>query len=157
MTPSELCVRRFLDGASCAQAVFSTFTEGRGLDLEVRMRLASAFGSGARLSDGTCGALVGALLVLGLREGFSGPRDVEGRRKLHALAGRLTSAFAERNGSVLCREVVGFDLGTEQGRAAARQGQRAADTRRRAIPVVALADLECDGLARIDAAIVVAR
>ncbi len=123
MTPTELCVRRFLDGASCAQAVFGTFTEDRGLALEVRLRLASPFGSGARLSDGTCGALVGALLVLGLREGFSSPRDVEGRRNLHALAGRITSAFAERNGSVLCREVSGFDLGTEQGRAAAHEAR----------------------------------
>jgi len=123
VTPSELCVRRFLDGASCAQAVFSTFTEDQGLDPEIRLRLASAFGSGARLSDGTCGALVGALLVLGLREGFSSPRDVEGRRTLHGLAGRLSSAFAERHGSILCREVIGFDLGTEQGRAAAHQAR----------------------------------
>ncbi len=123
MTPTELCIRRFLDGESSAQAVFSTFTEDSGLDLDVRLRLASAFGSGARLADGTCGALVGGLLVLGLREGFASPRDVEGRRTLHGLAGRLTSAFAARHGSVLCREVSGHDLSTEQGRAAAHQAR----------------------------------
>ncbi|MBN2192716.1 MAG: C_GCAxxG_C_C family protein [Polyangiaceae bacterium] len=123
MTPVELCVRRFLDGASCTQALFSTFTEDSGLDLETRLRLASAFGSGVRLTDGPCGALVGALLVLGLREGYSEPRDVDGRRALHVVSGRLTSAFTELHGSVLCREINGFDLSTEQGRADANRAR----------------------------------
>lgn len=69
-----------------------------------------------------CGAVSGAVLVLGL-----GPEDRngEGRARAEALemAREFSCRFANDHGSIICRELLGVDVGTEEGhRQAVAQG-----------------------------------
>ena len=54
-------------GCNCAQAVLCTYADIVGIDEETAMRLAAPFGAGMGNMEGTCGAIVGAGLVLARR------------------------------------------------------------------------------------------
>ena len=54
---------------NCAQAILHTYADIAGIDEELAMNIANAFGAGMGNMEGTCGGLVGADLVLGLHEG----------------------------------------------------------------------------------------
>lgn len=72
---------------NCAQAIVSTYADVAGLDEQTAMNVANAFGGGMGNMEGTCGALVGAGIVLGCvrknkavaMKQFYRPRSMEGR------------------------------------------------------------------------------
>ena len=78
---------------NCFQAVLLTFCEEYGLDPEVALRSGTFLNSGMR-SGATCGAVAGALAVLGLA-GAEGPA-----------AGELLRRFRERNGNLNCAQLL---------------------------------------------------
>ena len=88
---------------NCCQAVLAAFPDVTGLSNETAMRLGAAFGSGMGGMDGTCGALCGAEMVLGMKA-------YEGK-PLHGKAKAMYRAFFERAGSTVCREIKGIDTG----------------------------------------------
>lgn len=106
---------RFREGYSCAQSVFSAFAE-EILGREAALRTASSFGAGMARRGDTCGAVTGALMVLGLLYGRVEADDEEAKELNYLLANRLIDRFEEKAGSRVCRELVGFDPGSEEGR-----------------------------------------
>lgn len=88
---------------NCCQAVLAAFPEVTGLSEETAMRLGAAFGSGMGGMEGTCGALCGAEMVLGMKA-------YEGK-PLHGKAKAMHQAFQERAGSTICRELKGIGTG----------------------------------------------
>ena len=54
---------------NCAQAVIATYADKVGITEEQAMNLGNAFGSGMGNMDGTCGALTGAAIIVGLATG----------------------------------------------------------------------------------------
>lgn len=118
--PVAAAVATFRNGINCAQAILSAWGPRHGLDRETALRLGGAFGSGMNMGE-TCGAVTGALMVIGLRSakvshaGFL-TRDRTERETLEFL-----ERFKARNGTVSCKELLGCDLGTPAGRAAARR------------------------------------
>ena len=89
---------------NCAQAVACTYCDAAGLDVETMRNLTNAFGSGMGSMEGTCGALVGAGVVLGMVRGdrMASMRDMKA----------IVTRFRERNGSVTCHELKGCLLYT---------------------------------------------
>lgn len=63
----------------------------------------------------TCGAVTGAMMVIGLRHAKVRPDDDASRELAYALAHEFMDAFRERNGSLLCRELLGVDVSTPEG------------------------------------------
>ena len=88
---------------NCAQAVACTYCDAAGLDVETMRNLTNAFGSGMGSMEGTCGALVGAGVVLGMVRGdrMASMRDMRA----------IVTRFRERNGSVTCHELKGIASG----------------------------------------------
>ena len=122
MSRIETAVTRFKEGCNCAQAILSTYGEALGLPREAALRLACGFGGGMRRAD-TCGALAGAFMVLGLQYG---PGECPGQPKkgeTYALVERFTARFAERQGSVMCRDLLGCDISTPAGQRKAQEEQ----------------------------------
>jgi len=58
----------FNGGHNCAQAVLGAFCEEYGLDTDTALRIARGLGSGVRNAE-ICGAVSGAVLVIGLKYG----------------------------------------------------------------------------------------
>ena len=94
---------------NCAQAVFSALTENSGLDRNSALRIASCFGGGMRCGE-VCGAVTGALMAIGLYKGYDSPDDPEAKVRSNALALEFERRFTAKNGSILCRELLGYNL-----------------------------------------------
>ena len=87
---------------NCCQAVVRAFADTVPLDEATLTSLAAGFGSGMGTMEGSCGALVGAVMVAGLRTGGSGTM---------ALSRRILPRFRELCGATICRELKGVDTG----------------------------------------------
>ncbi len=106
----DLAVACFDGGFNCAQAILSTFGVEHGLGVEQALRLAGAFGAGMARQGETCGAVTGALMVIGLLYGKTRPEDDAARQKTYGLAQQFMDEFRARSGSTLCRQLLGYDL-----------------------------------------------
>ena len=84
---------------NCAQAILHTYADIAGIRDEDAMNIAGALGGGMGNMEGTCGALVGAGLVLGLVN-----KDKMKSMKQMRL---IMSKFQERNGATLCKLLKG--------------------------------------------------
>ena len=111
---AETAEKRFLEGFSCSQAVFSAFAEAEGMDLETALRIASSFGAGmARMGD-TCGAITGGMMVLGLKYGRTVADDTEAKEKNYRLVHEFLERFNELFEHSMCRELLGFEPGSPE-------------------------------------------
>jgi C_GCAxxG_C_C family probable redox protein len=99
--------------------VLGGFAERYQLSKEQASRVGCAFGGGMARSGQTCGAVSGAMMVIGLAHGATTGDDQASRDKTYALTRELWSRFQDRHGSLACRELLGVDIGTPEGREAA--------------------------------------
>jgi len=96
----------FFDGYNCSQAVLCAFSDVTGLDNETALKLASSFGGGMGRMREVCGAVSGALMVLGLVKGYTDTKDVSFKKEHYALVQEFARRFKEKNGSIVCRELL---------------------------------------------------
>jgi C_GCAxxG_C_C family probable redox protein len=93
----------------CAQCVLAALMETFGITDERTFKAASGLGGGVGLSaEGSCGALTGSVLAIGLLHGreLSSLADPDGRRfTAYRLAARLHQRFLAEYGSSLCQEI----------------------------------------------------
>jgi len=110
MNRVECAVSCFEEGFSCAQAVFSAYGPQLGLEREMALRVAGAFGGGMGHLGRTCGAVTGAFMVIGLKHGKTRAEDNETRDKAYRLVREFADRFQARNGSTVCKELLGYDI-----------------------------------------------
>lgn len=115
MSRPDCAVSLFRQGFSCSQAVAAAFAADYGLDRETALRLSQGFGGGIARQADWCGALTGAILVIGLKHGRIRPEDAAARDKTYALVKELIARFTAKHGQVKCRDLLGCDLGTPEG------------------------------------------
>ncbi len=118
---TDEALRNFRAGFNCSQAVLSGFSRELGLPLETGHRLSQAFGGGLARTGQLCGAVAGALMVLGLEYGKRKAKDDAARDKTYALSREFMRRFKSRHGSLGCRVLLGHDLGTPRGAAAIKR------------------------------------
>lgn len=114
MDHAEEAKRLFLEGYNCAQAVFCAFRDQTGLGLEAAARLASSFGGGIGRLREVCGAVSGALLALGMLRGYDDPQDAAAKAAHYQRVQEFVRRFREKNGTILCRELL-KDVPTSPG------------------------------------------
>lgn len=100
----------FCNNFNCSQAVFATFATEMGFDKELALKLATQFGGGARKGE-MCGAVAGALMVLGLKYGHCHSDDNEEKMRAYQMSEDFMNRFIEAKGTVVCRELLGYDIG----------------------------------------------
>ena len=104
----------FNNNFNCSQAVFATFATEIGLDEELALKIATQFGGGARKGE-MCGAVSGALMVLGLKYGHFHAQDAEEKGRAYQIAEDFMNRFIEKKGTVVCRELLGYDISKTEG------------------------------------------
>jgi C_GCAxxG_C_C family probable redox protein len=121
MDPVAEAVGLFGPNLSCAQAVLASFAGRLGLSRADALRLGRGLGMG--MAQGlTCGAVSAAILALGLAEGPASPDDREPRFRCYDRVEEFSEEFRQRHGSIACRDLIGVDLGTAEGRKRAQEG-----------------------------------
>lgn len=98
----------FEQGYNCAQAVFGAFCEETGFELETAALLASPFGGGMGRLREVCGTVSGMLMAAGILYGYSSPDAVQKKKDTYQTVQALANAFKEKNGSIICRELLGM-------------------------------------------------
>ena len=117
---AEQTVSCFKEGLNCTQAVLSIFGPQFGLDRENAIKIARAFGSGMGMGE-TCGAVTGALMVIGLKHAKLERRSLFSRDKTEDIAREFVVRFKARNATTECRELLGCDVSTLEGLKAAKK------------------------------------
>ena len=105
----------FLSGFNCAQSVAACCGRRYGLERETALRVAQGFGGGIGRSGSVCGALSGAIMVVGLKHAALEPSDAATKAKAYQLARAVLDEFRRRNGAITCRDLTGCDLTTPDG------------------------------------------
>lgn len=104
----------FNGGNNCSQAVLTAFASDYGLDEETALKITCGFGSGVRNAE-ICGAVSGAVMVIGLKYGYS-------KEICNQKTEEFTAKFKAENGSVVCRKLLNCDISTPAGREKAIAG-----------------------------------
>ena len=115
MSEVQRAVAVFNEGYSCSQAILSTYGTQLGLERELAFKITSAFGGGMGRMGKTCGAVTGALMVIGLKHGLVELEDKKAKETTYALVREFMKKFIARNGSVECKVLLGCDLSTSEG------------------------------------------
>ena len=86
-------------GCNCCQAVLFALQDQSGLSDEQARTLGSGFGAGMGAMEGSCGALIAAVMTAGLRGGTQ------------RTAKQISLAFRDACGAVTCKELKGIGTG----------------------------------------------
>ena len=120
-TKSEIAAEVFSKGFNCAQAVLSSHCEGLGLDPVLAKKVAGAFGAGMANNGETCGAVTGALMLIGLKYGKYREDDTTAKADTIRISNAYMEKFKEQFGSVKCRDLINVDFKNEAEAAKARE------------------------------------
>jgi C_GCAxxG_C_C family probable redox protein len=110
MTEVNAVVSRFSEGFACSQALFLGFAPRFGLDANLAARISAPFGGGMGRMGEVCGAVSGALMVIGLASGNATAQDRPSKDRAYQLVREFAARFRTRHGSLLCRDLLGCDL-----------------------------------------------
>ena len=86
---------------NCAQSVLTTYGDLTGLDEATAMSMTDGFAAGMTNMEGTCGALIGADMVLGLVN--------KDKAKTMKQMRTIMQKFQDRNHATQCRQLKGVD------------------------------------------------
>jgi C_GCAxxG_C_C family probable redox protein len=105
----------FKSGFHCSQAVIGVFSEESGISRETAFKIACPFGGGIGGYGRTCGAITGAIMVIGLKYGSTKAMDTEARTQTRKKTRELIEMFERVHGTSICNELVGFDRSNLSG------------------------------------------
>mgnify|MGYP004443656917 CR=1 FL=1 len=100
----ERAMALFEEGYNCAQSVFLAFSDLHGMDPHTAAALSSSFGGGMGRLREVCGAVYG----------YDDPGAREEKAAHYARIQELAKAFEEKNGSIVCRELLGLSVKREE-------------------------------------------
>jgi C_GCAxxG_C_C family probable redox protein len=116
MNDIEKAVQYFNAGFSCSQAMLLTYGTRFGLDEHTAIRLGTGFSGGMARNAEVCGAITGAIAVLGLKYGMTKLGEDSKKANTFEVVNNFIGNFRKKHESILCRDLLGCDIGTEEGR-----------------------------------------
>lgn len=111
MDKKELAIALHDRKFNCCQAVACAFAQEAGVDVPTLFQAAEGFGLGMGCTNGTCGALSGAILIAGFINSDGNIDAPATKADTYRLSGELFSRFRKKCGSTVCRELKGIDTG----------------------------------------------
>jgi C_GCAxxG_C_C family probable redox protein len=98
-------------GYNCCQAVVCAFGDKTGLDETEAFKVSEALGFGDSDSFGTCGAVTGMALVMGMVSSTGNLEKPDSKAATYKKTRALNEQFRAKNGSTICRDLKGMDTG----------------------------------------------
>ena len=114
MNERERAVGLFKEGFNCSQSVFVAFSDRFGIDEETAKKISAGLGGGLGRMREVCGAVSGAAMVIGSIASATDGKDSESKQKNYELVREFSERFTKRNGSIICRELLGLDVKMEK-------------------------------------------
>lgn len=114
MSKGDIAKQNFMNGYNCSQAVLLAFCEDFGLEKETALKISEPFGGGMGRMREVCGTVTGMFMVLGLAMGNSDAKDGSTKKNVYKSVQELAAKFKEDNGSIICRELLGFQKNNKE-------------------------------------------
>ena len=92
-------------GYNCAQAVIGAYADVIGIGEQEAFSIGAGFGGGAGTGE-LCGAISGALMVLGLLTPVDAADPVGSKKRTTALSKEFQKRFAEKFGYLRCHDLL---------------------------------------------------
>lgn len=108
---AELAKELFKTGLNCSQSVVVAFADVINLDETAAAKLAAGLGGGMGRQREVCGAVSGAAMVLGY---LCSGEDGRNKKCAYEKVREFSDEFKRRNGSIVCRELLGLDERTKE-------------------------------------------
>ncbi len=96
-------------GFNCCQAVACTYCDLVGMDEKTAFKACEAFGAGMGGMQGTCGAISGAVFLVGLKNSCGDLNRPVSKGKTYKLSKEIAEEFRKKNGSIVCKELKGVE------------------------------------------------
>ena len=97
-------------GFHCPQCVLWHTAEALGMDKKLALKMSGGLGGGC-FAGGTCGAVAGAVISLGLVYGYNEAGAAEQNAILISKVQEFEKRFTEKYGTLLCKELLsGWDF-----------------------------------------------
>ncbi len=110
----EIAMDNFLKGYNCTQSLILAFEDLLpDANKKEIICMASGFGGGMGRLREVCGTVSGMFLVAGLLYGYDGPETGAKKTELYTKIQELAHRFEEKNGSIVCRELLGLSTKEE--------------------------------------------
>ena len=124
MKEKERAVELFHQGFNCSQSVFTAFSHRFGIDEDTAKKMSAGLGGGVGRMREVCGAVGGAAMVIGSICAATDGADAESKQRNYELVREFADRFTKRNGSIICRELLGLD---EKNENSAKPDKRTAE------------------------------
>jgi len=111
----DIAIKNFESGLNCSQSIVTAFADQFGIEKEVLCRIATPFGGGVGRTGNICGAVIGSLIIIGLKYGAKDPSDKEAKERTYTAVKKFLDEFKRCNGSILCADLLGADINTPDG------------------------------------------
>ncbi len=105
---AERAMELFKEGYNCTQSVVLAFSDYYKESTEDLAAMVCSFGGGMGRLREVCGAVSGMLFVAGRIYGYSDPKAKEKKAEHYARVQELARRFREKNGAIVCRELLGL-------------------------------------------------
>lgn len=107
MTEKDRASELFTEGFNCSQSVFAAFSHRFGIDEDTAKRIAAGLGGGVGRQREVCGAVSGAVMVLGSLKAAVVGEDSESKKENYVLVREFCDEFRKRHGgTIICREIL---------------------------------------------------
>ncbi len=121
MNESATAQKLFDEGHACSQSMLAAFAHRYNMPQELALKLSSSFGGGMGHQGMICGAVTGALMVLGLDSGRVHQDDDVSREKNDILVQKFFSRFLEKHNTLICNELTGVVMANPEARALGKE------------------------------------
>ncbi len=119
-TTSRKSRKLFGSGYRCAESVLMAVAESRNIQSDLIPRIATGFCGGVSHTNGTCGAVNGAILAINLVKGRNDA--TESTEENYKAIQKFIERFQKQFHSIQCGKLTGCDLRTEEGEKAFMEG-----------------------------------
>lgn len=105
----EKATKNHAKGYNCAQAVACAFSDVVGIDEKLIFKMTEGMGLGMGCLQGTCGAVNGAVTILGIHNSTGNLVTPDSKAETYKLSKELVNTFKEKNQSIVCKELKGVE------------------------------------------------
>lgn len=116
MNQMDKVISFFSHGHNCSQTILKAYGPEYGIDENLAYKVASALGGGIARTGNVCGAVTGALMVIGLKYRNLDIEDQDNKDFTYEVGKTFVNQFKNINGTIICKELLGCDISTLEGR-----------------------------------------
>jgi C_GCAxxG_C_C family probable redox protein len=111
-----IALTKFKEGYHCAQSVVYAFADEVNIDKNILLTLSTGFGAGIGRKQEVCGAVSGAIIILGAKYGRKENETDDKTEITYKEVQNFIDGFKNEKGTIRCSELLqGCNLLTEEG------------------------------------------